>query len=391
MNAPYSFLEEDKKKILVFDHVTFSKDCAESFKSLGFDVIYKEIGSIEEIITLVHTESPTYLFSINFHPVLMEVAREMEVPYIAWIVDSPYYALFYEQVRDSSVYLFVYDEIFADRLKKMGYSRVYYLPPAANVKRLCKNKGKEIAYSCNVSFIGSTGDDNEYNQFSLASKLGPELVKELESLFQKQQENEEVFLFRELVTDGLVQKISQALGAEAKEEGLMSTREKMAYILARKYNEYRRKDLLIALSESFEVAVWGDMGWRKIENDHLRYMGYAEHFEELPKICRASKINLNQTRVYVDAGLPMRVFDVLGSQGFLATNRTQDIDRYFENGKDLVVYQDNKELKDLVGYYLSHEKERAEIAKNGFEKISRLHTFDLRLEKMMQLVEKHEG
>lgn len=382
----YSFLEEEKKKVLVFEHVTFSKDCAAAFEALGYEVRYSEVGSLEELITLVHLENPKYLFTINFHPMVMEVAEELEVPYIAWVVDSPYYSLFYERVKKAAPYLFIYDEAFANRLKEMGFQNVNYLPAAANIDRLTKDWQEEVKEHYDVTFVGSTGDDNEYNTFSLAKKFGPELIKEVEGIFLEQQKDEERFLIRDLVTDELVERIAKAMAAPVKEDGLMATKEKMAYILARKYNEFCRKEMLTSLSKEFSVSVWGDPGWKKIANEKLAYMGYAEHYIELPKIVRASKINLNQTRVYVDQGLPMRVFDVLGSGGFLATNRTKDIDRYFENGKDLVVFKGNQELKELTAYYLEHEKERKKIAKAGHEKVKRLHTFKQRIEEILQKV-----
>ena len=36
-------------------------------------------------------------------------------------------------------------------------------------------------------------------------------------------------------------------------------------------------------------------------------------------------------------------------------------------------------------YYLSHDKERMEIAHNGFEKVKKYHTYDIRLTQMLEI------
>ena len=94
-------------------------------------------------------------------------------------------------------------------------------------------------------------------------------------------------------------------------------------------------------------------------------------------------------RVYVDGGLPMRVFDVLASGGFLVTNDREDIGRYFTNGKDLVVYRDLQDLIEIGKYYLQHEDERQRISRQGYETVKSGHTFVHRLKQIMEHVDAH--
>ena len=60
--------------------------------------------------------------------------------------------------------------------------------------------------------------------------------------------------------------------------------------------------------------------------------------------------------------------DVLGAGGFLLTNFQPELLMYFENEKDLVYY-DSLDDMQKAKYYLTHEDERIEIAKNGHEKV----------------------
>lgn len=96
-------------------------------------------------------------------------------------------------------------------------------------------------------------------------------------------------------------------------------------------------------------------------------------------------MNLNITRAFVETGLPMRVFDVLGSNGFLVTNNKYDISRYFRDGRDLVVYRDLKDLEEIIKYYLEHDNERETIKNQGFETRKVNHTYHIRIKKIWKL------
>lgn len=42
---------------------------------------------------------------------------------------------------------------------------------------------------------------------------------------------------------------------------------------------------------------------------------------------------------------------------------------------------------EKIEYYLSHEKERQQIAKNGYEKVKRYHTYSNRLDTMLEIMD----
>ena len=105
----------------------------------------------------------------------------------------------------------------------------------------------------------------------------------------------------------------------------------------------------------------------------------------MPIIFHQSKINLNLTAKSIRSGLSLRIFDVLGCEGFLITNYQAELPEHFNIGEDLEAYTS---LDDLIGkceYYLSHDKDRQEIAHNGFEKVKKYHTYDIRLTQMLEI------
>jgi spore maturation protein CgeB len=82
--------------------------------------------------------------------------------------------------------------------------------------------------------------------------------------------------------------------------------------------------------------------------------------------------------------------DICACGGFCITNYQPELEEYFELGKDLVVYESVEDLTDKVGYYLSHENQRYDIAKNGYEKVKKEFDYKTQIKKIMQIVRQTE-
>ena len=111
----------------------------------------------------------------------------------------------------------------------------------------------------------------------------------------------------------------------------------------------------------------------------------------MPRIFHASRINLNITMRPIESGLSLRIWDVLGCGGFLLTNYQSEIPEYFEIGRDLETYDSMEELEQKAAYYLTHEEERLEIALHGYEKVSMLHTYEIRIAEMIRILHSLSG
>lgn len=68
------------------------------------------------------------------------------------------------------------------------------------------------------------------------------------------------------------------------------------------------------------------------------------------------------------------------------TNYQEEIAECFEDRKDLVMWGSQEELTDLCGYYLTHEEERKQIARNGYEKVCRDFSYDVQVQKMLRVI-----
>ena len=111
----------------------------------------------------------------------------------------------------------------------------------------------------------------------------------------------------------------------------------------------------------------------------------VDYYSTLGKIYYFSKINLAFTLPTIETGVPLRIFDIMAFGGFVISNYQAELSDLFEIGKEIVVYHDAEELFELTDYYLSHEKERLQIAVNGYKRVNRDHSIPARLKKMLEI------
>lgn len=71
-----------------------------------------------------------------------------------------------------------------------------------------------------------------------------------------------------------------------------------------------------------------------------------------------------------------RTFEVPGCGGFLMTGVSDDdLNEYYEIGKEVVVFKNMEDLVTKCKYYLENESERAKIAASGYERTMKEHTY----------------
>ena len=69
----------------------------------------------------------------------------------------------------------------------------------------------------------------------------------------------------------------------------------------------------------------------------------------------------------------------------MLSNYQPEIPELFTPGEDLVMYGSQEELEELTAYYLSHDKERREIAAHGLENLKANYTYEKQLAKMFEM------
>lgn len=135
--------------------------------------------------------------------------------------------------------------------------------------------------------------------------------------------------------------------------------------------------------EGYKFNVYGafwdsPLGMRYLNNP-LLFKGFHPN-EDIPDICASAKIILGvQCSDISRTQQSMRSFEILASGGFHLTHWTQSMDYFFENGIHLVTVKSPKEAYEKMKYYLKHENERLQIARQGMEYVRNNHTYEHRV------------
>ena len=117
-------------------------------------------------------------------------------------------------------------------------------------------------------------------------------------------------------------------------------------------------------------------------------------FEDMVRIFSESKINLNLCGSYASAAIKQikaHIYEITMSGGFLLTEYAPHIEDYFEIGKEIVVFDGVEDAVQKIEYYLNHDDERKEIAKAGYERALRDHTWNCRFRELFDQIEKLES
>jgi len=81
-----------------------------------------------------------------------------------------------------------------------------------------------------------------------------------------------------------------------------------------------------------------------------------------------------------------RMFRIPGCGGFLLTGYTEKLEDLYIQGKEMDCFFNINELIEKIKYYLSHDEERERIAKAGYERTLRDHTYEKRFNEIFKAI-----
>lgn len=402
------------------------RDIEETFLRLGHQVdhIEQKLGNydIDPVFEQIFKErllqkSYDMVFTVNYFAVISNLCQEYGIPYVSWTCDNPLISMYHESVFNDCNYIFTFDKTNYLEFQEMGVSHIWYLPLAVDVNRLDslleqetewyekdsltdkpgsqaealeKQAGtlwrEKCVYTGDVAFVGSLYERNSYDK--LKNKLSPYLRGYFDAVMEAQLNISGANIVEPMLTTDILEQLQQYFTLE-KSEGSFSDIGLIfqTTVLGFKIAEVERRRALIELSKHFRVNVYSNSDVSDLVR--VQYLGSVDYWSELPKVFRASKINLNFTIPNIKSGIPLRVWDVLGAKGFLLTNYQAELPLYFKEGEDLVCFDGIEDLKEKTAYYLSHEKERLEIAENGYQKVKKYHSYVNRVQEMLAILEKN--
>lgn len=366
------------------------EDCIDCMKSLGWQVsvlseALKDYDTDDSFISkmdsILKSSDFDCVFTFNYFPIFSTICMEHQIPYISWVYDSPHLTLDSITLKNTCNSVFTFDRATCEYYRSKGISTIHYMPLAYHHIRL-QNKLAHLPlhYEHTITFLGNLYD-NEYNFFDRIQYLPPELKGYIDGLIHAQQ----LIYGYDLCNDLFDQEKCNELGQYVDmnmgplytdyRDGLFRN------MIRKKMTMMERREFMQMIGEKYPLDLYAPA---KPENLPVHYCGYADYKEQMPEIFYTSKINLNITLRSILSGIPLRVIDILGANGFLLTNYQPELSEYFENGTDLVWFESLEDCMDKIAFYLNHDAEREHIANNGHKKVKEFFTYEKLLPKIIQ-------
>lgn len=381
------------------------RDVEETFKLLGHTVdnIEQKLGNYDidpefEVLlrNQLHQVRYDMVFTVNYFAVISNICQQLGIKYVSWTCDNPLISMYHRSVFNDCNYIFTFDKTNYLEFKAMGVKHIWYLPLAVDTERVDAVIDGRIevggmdkrAYAGDVAFVGSLYERNSYDK--LKYKLPEYLQGYFEAVMEAQLNISGANIIEPMLTTEILEQLQQYFKLEKSSEESFSDLGLIfqTTVLGFKIAEVQRRRALIELSKYFCVNVYSNSDISDLMR--VRYMGSVDYWSEMPKVFRQSKINLNFTIPNIKSGIPLRVWDVLGSGGFLLTNYQAEMPYYFTEGEDLVCFDGVEDLREKVEYYLEHEEERKRIAYNGYKKVKEHHTYMHRVREMLRVLKATE-
>lgn len=116
-------------------------------------------------------------------------------------------------------------------------------------------------------------------------------------------------------------------------------------------------------------------------------------FHQMVRLFSRSRINLNlsNSSMLSRQQIKGRNFEVPGAGGFLLTGQADNLEEYYIDGREVVIYSSAEDLVDKARYYLAHDSERRQIAQAGCQRTLAEHTWHHRYDKIFHEIAQRTG
>lgn len=403
---------ERNMNILFFQWFAFMQKGIENAlkkMNVSYDVFYYDMKDWDnddelerKLSDYLKNSNVTYdaVFSVNFIPMVSDVCsrlvsefntdRYRKLKYISWVYDCPVNIRRTAALKNDCNIIYFFDRIQAESYAKQGVRGAGHMPLAVDtdifaqainnaVCNVVNNVASNVGNSCisDVAFVGKL----YRSDYQYISKYQDEYTRGyLEGIVSTQEKIYGGYVIDDCVNDNIMKCINDNF-AKVSGGTYSVIKQEVTYALATEVTGRERYKALALLQNRCRVNLYSTDKDERLSG--LNQCGPVDYYNQMPLAFNQAKINLNISLKIIQSGIPLRVFDVLGCGGFLITNYQQEIAENFEDGRELVIYEDIPDLIAKVDYYLSHDDERLRIACNGYEKVKSECTFEKRMNKIL--------
>lgn len=388
-----------KISMLIWD--CFGKeDMLDAFKKLGHNVTEcsfldnaepEDKDAVEGLERQIRESSPDFLFSFNYFPIAAVVCKNLGIPYVSWVYDSPHVRMYHYTIAYPTNYVFVFDSAVYEEFHAGGVSTVHYLPMAANADRLkAMNDFKEFGKTIwkpqhEVAFVGSLYRE-KHQFYQRLTGITDYTRGYLEGLIGAQKLVYGYNFVQEALPDKIIKDMQKSLPMQVRAGEVESIEYLFAqYVINRQITALERFELLTLVADKYGLDLYTPD--QTVQIPGCSNHGSIDAYSWAPYVYKIASINLNITLRSILKGIPLRAFEIMGAEGFLLTNYQEDFLSFFTPDEDFVYFESREDLLSKIDYYLKNDEERKQIARNGFEKIASRHTYVHRAEEMLSYLD----
>lgn len=321
-------------------------------------------------------ESRTQIvFALGYFPTVSSVCSKMGVKYAAWITSAYDGNLYSCTLLNSCNYIFMSDYALYEEFKDADSHQLFYLPLGAYtewadgvLEGVKREYQADLLMPCKILKREDLGE----HPLSPDSPLMDAVKGYLEGCIACQHQLRGLPSMASYFPPYVRTELAKYFQPEIRED---SVETEAHYYDSRFFNPLitiadREIHLGTVQKNSYFKTVWQSNEWSK---------------EELLKKAVCSKINLLIAHRNWSSGIPLTAWNVMAAGGFLLSSMQKD---YFRLLPDMlpIIYGEERDMLSKAVYYLNHDKEREDLAKELSQMVRSRHTCRQRLEKLLSLM-----
>lgn len=354
-----------------------------SCKVLDFDE-----AEAERLVKYIEQSKTDVVFTMNFSPTVSFACNTLSIPYASWLYDCPLQSLFDDEAHNPCNYFFVFDKYLLQECIDRKLQHASYLPLAANITRtgqLVITAEDEADFSCDLSFVGMQYIDGRYSYYR--SKLDDHYKNELDNIaYDMIGRWDGIDRIHNRISNELLGQLLDLSSEDPNKKLGIPNKSYFEEVVIARAVAYTERRLMMEAIKDFTPIWYGADAKEKDQIPGVLYKPFLKYLNELPKAYNLSKINLATTLHSIFSGASLRTFDIIGAGGFILTNYQPELGELFDIGKEIVVYHDFEEMRELVKFFLSHENERLSILMAGYERVCNEYTYPIAVTKMLKAI-----
>lgn len=378
-------------------------DIAETLRKLGYEAeeypVLLEMASylsddeVGGLMTYVEEHRVQAVVSIYFVMNAALAAYKSGIKYISILWDAPYMEVYNPLGRIDNVWISTFDRLDRERFREYGIPHALYQPLSVNKEKVMAwnreiQKTLQGHYIHEICFVGNLYGSNSYKD-DLAY-IPTELRYYFNSIFE-----EAAFKW-----DG-VNRVYGKTGAELIEyikrispqfsipnrQDVEDVRYFECYDLIREIANIERIAVLNLLAEDHSVHLYtSDHKTAREKLQGVEIGPRVEYGKAASLVYAGSRINLNISLKGIEGGTPQRIMDIMGAGGFVLSTYCEETAELFEEDREIVMFRTPEELAEKADYYLTHDREREQIARRGYEKVLGCYTYENKIKELVDWV-----